>query len=177
MDQPPCCMSGELTSPADVRAAAALRENSSTIREETLEPTRDRRMTRHQNCRAVLHFLLRGLPLGDNLCWLVPFSRWLRAQNQKITTKKPTSNHWSNRSKNVCSPLNTCMFEWSGKFSSNCTALIFHMHPQDLWNKIKSQPSPKNVCKISRETVSAEENFIAIKKKPHLENNCLLHSK
>lgn len=41
----------------------------------------------------------------------------------------------------------TCMFGWNGKVSSNCIALIFHMHPQHLWNK-KNQP--KNVSKINR---------------------------
>lgn len=41
MDHPPCCMVGELTSPADDQAEAVLRENSNTNREEILEATRD----------------------------------------------------------------------------------------------------------------------------------------
>lgn len=60
----------ELTSPADAQAETARRENSSTIREETLKPTRDRRTVRDQNWRAVLQFPLRGLPGEDDLCLL-----------------------------------------------------------------------------------------------------------
>lgn len=60
----------ELTIPADAQAETALRENSSTIREETLEPTRDRRIARDQNWRAVVQFPLRGLPGEDDLCLL-----------------------------------------------------------------------------------------------------------
>lgn len=78
------CMVGELTSPADAQEETALRQNSSTIREETLGPTRDRSITRHQNWAALLHFLLRGLPL--NLCRPSSFSRSLRAEN--MTPKK-----------------------------------------------------------------------------------------
>ena len=49
----------KLTSPADAQTETALRENSSTIREETLEFTRDRRTVRVQNWRAVVQFPLR----------------------------------------------------------------------------------------------------------------------
>lgn len=57
----------ELTSPADAQAETALRENSSTIREETLEPTRDRRTTRDQNWTTIFQFPLRGLTVEDDL--------------------------------------------------------------------------------------------------------------
>lgn len=60
----------ELACPADTQAETALRENSSSIREETLEPTRDSRITRDQNWRAVFKFPLREMPGGDDLCLL-----------------------------------------------------------------------------------------------------------
>lgn len=46
--------SPELTSPADAQAETALRENSNTIREQTLEPTTERRIARDQNWKVVL---------------------------------------------------------------------------------------------------------------------------
>lgn len=71
----------ELTSPADAQAETALRENSSTIREETLAPTKDRRAVRNQNCRAVLQLPLSGLPDEDDLCLLsVSVSESLRGE-------------------------------------------------------------------------------------------------
>lgn len=60
----------QLTSPVDAQAETARRENSSTIREETLEPTSDRRSARHQNWRAVFQFALRELPGEDDVCFL-----------------------------------------------------------------------------------------------------------
>lgn len=51
------CVS-ELTSPADPLAETALRQNSSTIREETLEPTRDSRIASNQNWRVVFQLTL-----------------------------------------------------------------------------------------------------------------------
>lgn len=112
-------------------------------------------------------------PLLTGTIFMMTESRKLENQNWK-EEKTTTSTHGSNRSKKVCSPLNTWVFGWSGKLSSNCTALIFHTHPQDL-NKRKTKTLIQKVRKINREAVFTEENFIAIKKKAHLENNCLLH--
>lgn len=63
-------ISKELTSPAEAQAETALRENSSNIREETREPTRDRRTVRNQNWTVVLQFPLSRLPGEDDLCLL-----------------------------------------------------------------------------------------------------------
>lgn len=40
---------------------------------------------------------------------------------------------------------------------------------------VKPKPSSKKIREINRGAVFTEENFIVIKKKAHLENNCLLH--
>lgn len=75
----------ELTNPADAQAEIALRENSSTIREETREPTRDRRTVRDQNWTMVPQLPL-GLLGDDNLCLLsVSDSESLFGKNLKIT--------------------------------------------------------------------------------------------
>lgn len=62
----------ELTRPADAQVETALRENSSTIREKTLEPIRERTTVRIQNWRADLQFPLRGVISEDDL-GLLPF--------------------------------------------------------------------------------------------------------
>lgn len=77
----------ELTSPADAQAETALRENSGTIREETLAPTKDRRAVRNQNCRAVLQLPLSGLPDEDDPCLLsVSVSESLRGETLRQRT-------------------------------------------------------------------------------------------
>lgn len=50
-----------LTRPETVHAEAALRENSSTSRDDTLEPTTDKMRVRAQNWTSVLHLLPWGL--------------------------------------------------------------------------------------------------------------------
>lgn len=62
-------LSGELTSPADAQAATAPAENSSTMREETLGSTRDRRSVRDQNWTDVLQLPLRALWGEVALCF------------------------------------------------------------------------------------------------------------
>lgn len=51
------CVFERLTRPETVHAEAALRENSSTSRDDTLEPTTDKMRVRAQNWTSVLHLL------------------------------------------------------------------------------------------------------------------------
>lgn len=78
------CFVWQFVELTDVKVEMALRENSSTTRDETLEPTKHKSTVRHQNCKAALQFLPGGSPGEDDL-FLFPES--LRAENDQTITQ------------------------------------------------------------------------------------------
>lgn len=95
-----------ITSPADVQVETALTVNSSTMSEQTLDPTRDRRTDRDQNWSVVLQ-----LTPNDDFC-LLSVSESLcgkKTENYSIANSQSNFNY-------ICIILVffkrlTCMFE------------------------------------------------------------------